>query len=103
MSTLTNEAPVDIGPITLTDVTGQKSHRVSKIPSEATVNEVVQRLLGPMSQPTHDSEGRPLTYGVRSERESRFLGGNEKIGDVLQPNDTLRLMPTVDAGRGTGG
>ncbi|HLV79390.1 MAG TPA: hypothetical protein VKT32_03880 [Chthonomonadaceae bacterium] len=89
-----------VGPIMVTDVTGQKSYRVEKMPSEATIDEVVQRLLGPMQQPTQDPEGRPLAYGVRSDREGRFLGGNERVSDAVQPNDTLRLLPTVDAGRG---
>ena len=92
----------EIGPITVTDVTGQKTFKVEKMPSEATIDEVVQRLLTPMQQPAQDPEGRPLTYGVRSEREGRYLGGNETIGDTVQPEDTLRLMPTVDAGRGRG-
>jgi len=87
--------------ITVTDVTGQKSHRVAGIPSEATIDEVVRRLLAPMQQPTVDADGRPLAYGVRSEREGRYLGGNERVSDTLQSNDTLRLMPTVDAGKGS--
>lgn len=90
---------LEIGPITVTDVTGQKTFRVEKMPTDSTIDEVVQHLLAPMQQPRVDPEGRPLTYGVRSEREGRYLGGNERIGDALQSNDTLRLMPTVDAGR----
>ena len=88
--------------INVTDVTGQQSFTVDDMPSEAKVDEVVQRLLGYMHQPSHDPEGRPITYGVRSEREGRYLGANERLGDAVQPGDTLRLMPTVDAGRGTG-
>lgn len=102
MSVETSPAPQVIGPFTVTDVTGQKSQQIS-IPSDTTVNEVCKNLLGYLNQPAHDSDGRPITYGVRSENEGRFLGGNERIGDALQPNDTLRLMPTVEAGRGNRG
>ena len=91
---------LEIGNITVTDVTGQKTFRVDKIEPESTIDEVVQRLLAPMQQPRHDAEGRPLAYGVRSEREGRYLGGNERIRDSVQSNDTLRIMPTVDAGSG---
>ncbi len=101
MSEMTHEH--EIGPITVTDVTGQKTFVASKIPSQATIDEVVKYLLATMQQPAQDPEGRPLTYGVRSEREGRYLGGNERVGDSLQADDTLRLMPTVDAGRGAGG
>ncbi|HLJ55670.1 MAG TPA: hypothetical protein VKT77_11575 [Chthonomonadaceae bacterium] len=95
-----SQSVAEIGPITVTDVSGQKSYRVEKMPSDATVDEIVARLLAPMQQPTMDPEGRPLAYAVRSEREDRYLGANERLGDALQPDDTLRLMPTVDAGRG---
>lgn len=96
------ESMTQVGPITVTDVTGQKVYRVETLPSDATIDEVVQRLLAPMQQPVHDPEGRPLAYGVRSDREDRYLAGSERIGDTVQSEDTLHLLPTVDAGRGRG-
>jgi hypothetical protein len=88
----------EVGPITVHDVSGQKSVRLRGVPSDATVNEVVRQLLGDMEMPNSDGDGRPLNYHARLERESRQLGDNERVGDVLQSGDALRLLPNVDAG-----
>src|SRR5262245_52309040 len=90
----------EIGPITVADVSGQKAVRVSSVPSDATVDEVVRHLLGEMKLPANDAEGRPVTYHARLERESRHLQGKERIGDTLQAQDHLILQPNVDAGSG---
>ncbi len=88
----------DIGPVTVTDVSGQRSFRVDSIPSDASIDEVVAKLLSYLPQPSHDAAGRPLTYAVRSEREGRFLGASELVENSVEPEDTLRLMPSIDAG-----
>jgi len=88
----------EIGPINVQDVTGQREVRLRSAPSDATVLEVVKQLLGDMEMSSSDTEGRPLNYHARLEREERMLGDNERVGDVLQPNDSLRLLPTIDAG-----
>lgn len=88
----------DVGPILVEDVTGQKAVRLRGVPSDATVNEVVKQLLSDMEMPVSDGDGRPLNYHARLEREARQLGDNERIGDVLQADNSLRLLPSIDAG-----
>jgi hypothetical protein len=88
----------EIAAIQVRDATGQTTYQVGPLPTAATIDEVVSRLLSETRQPTMDPDGRPLAYGVRTTREQRFLGGNERLGDVLEENDTLELMPTIDAG-----
>jgi hypothetical protein len=80
------------------DVTGQKQLRLPDVPPDALVDEVVAKLLADHHFPRNDSEGRPLTYRARLDREGRHLGGEERIGDALQPGDNLTLQPNVDAG-----
>lgn len=91
-------AAATVGPITVEDVSGQNRRRISDVPSDAQVSEIVQRLLSDMQLPGSDAEGRPLTYTARLEREARHLGANERIGDALEPGDNLRLLPNIDAG-----
>lgn len=88
----------EVGPITVQDLTGQKAVRVKGMPTDATVNEVVRKLLGDMDMPLMDGEGRELSYHATLEREQRRLGDNERVGDALQSNDSLRLFPNIDAG-----
>jgi len=87
-----------VGPILVEDVTGQKAVRLRSVPSDATVIEVVKQLLGEMDMPSADAEGRPLNYHARLEREERQLGDLERVGDALKPDDSLRLLPNIDAG-----
>jgi hypothetical protein len=89
----------NIGPILVRDVTGQKAMRLKAVPSDATILEVVKQLLGDMDMPPNDPEGRPVNYRAHLERGSLQLGDNERVGDVLQANDSLRLFPNIDAGR----
>jgi hypothetical protein len=91
-------ATTTVGPVTFEDVSGQNRKRVSGIPTDAQVSEVVKRLLADMHLPDADAEGRPVTYTARLEREARHLGGNERIGDVVEPGDNLRLLPSIEAG-----
>jgi len=88
----------EIRPVHVEDVTGQHTARNRSVPSDATVLEVVKQLLGDMEMGAHDSEGRPLNYHALLEREGRQLGDNERAGDVLKPDDTIRLLPNIDAG-----
>jgi hypothetical protein len=87
-----------IGPIIFEDVTGQKTHKVRSIPSSARVDEVVRQLLGDLQMPHADSEGRPLSYAARLERDGgRILGSEERVGEALEANDSVRLLPSINA------
>ena len=88
-STLTIEA---------SDVSRQKRVNVSDLPGDVTVGELVQSLLDEMKMPQVDTEGRPLSYYVRSEREGRQLHASETVGEALQPGDQVTLPPNIEAG-----
>ncbi len=85
--------------IQVSDVSGQKTHNVSNLPTDATVGELIQGLLSQMSLPKNDVGGRPLTYQARLEREGRHLHSSELIGDALQNGDNVVLQPNIDAGQ----
>ena len=80
------------------DVSGQKPFKVSNVPQDSTVGELIKGLLAQMSLPQNDVSGRPLTYHALLEREGRHLHASEKVGDALQVNDQLVLQPNIDAG-----
>ena len=82
----------------VSDVSGQKVLSVSNVPTDATVSELIQGLVGRMRLPANDAGGRPLTYHARLDREGRHLQGAERVADALQPGDRVVLQPNVDAG-----
>ncbi len=84
--------------LTVSDVSGQKVFRVPKAPPDATVGELVHNLLSQMSLPANDTNGQPLAYHARLEREGRHLNAAERIGDALESGDKLMLQPNIDAG-----
>ena len=84
--------------LTVSDVSGQKVFRVPKAPPDATVGELVKSLLAQMSLPANDSDGQPLAYAARLEREGRHLNAAERVGDALETGDKLTLQPNIDAG-----
>jgi hypothetical protein len=84
--------------LTVSDVSGQKVFRVPKAPPDATVGELVQGLLSQMNLPANDSNGQPLAYQARLEREGRHLHAAERVGDSLETGDKLMLQPNIDAG-----
>jgi hypothetical protein len=84
--------------IEATDVTGQKLVKVKDIDLDGddTIGELVVKLLPKMKLPT-ESNGRPLAYSARLEREGRHLAGAERVAD-LEPGSRLVLAPSIDAG-----
>lgn len=80
------------------DVSGQKPFKVSNVPEDSTVGELIQGMLAQMSLPQNDVSGRPLTYHARLEREGRHLHASERVGDALQTDDQIILQPNIDAG-----
>ena len=95
MSTSLQTEPFAIG---ATDITGQKSVKVSGIDPQTTVAELVRGLVPKMGLQKNDADGRALTYQVRSEREGRQLNGSEQVGAALRPGDQIVLQPNVMAG-----
>jgi hypothetical protein len=82
----------------VTDVSGQKVFKVPNEPAEATVGELIQSLLGQMNLPVNDTNGQPLAYQARLEREGRHLNAAERVGDALAAGDEVMLQPNIDAG-----
>ena len=83
--------------IRASDVTGQRSKPV-RAPREATIRELVQRLIGEMGLKKKDAAGNPYAYRARLERGGRHLNASEVVGEVLREDDHLVLQPNVDAG-----
>ena len=82
--------------ITVEDFSGQIRRRASNIPRDARVGEVVSSILERMRLPVNDSQGRPLSYGMRTSGVS--LGESEMVGDVLEETDVVTLTPNITAG-----
>lgn len=82
----------------VSDVSKQKLTKVTGVPRDATVGEIVQGLLDEMQLPQSDANGRQLTYQAHLDREARHLHSSELIGDALQPGDRLTLQPSIEAG-----
>jgi hypothetical protein len=78
------------------DFTGQIRRRARNVPRDAKVGEVVLKILDEMHLPANDSEGRGLTYGVRSNGVS--VGESELVGDVLEEDAVVTLTPNITAG-----
>ena len=95
-----NENGGGIDLLEVSDITGQKRAEVRGAPSDATVDELIQGLLSDMKINRIDSEGRPLNFQVRLEREGRHLLGSERLGDAVRNGDELVLQPNIDAGGG---
>jgi molybdopterin converting factor small subunit len=80
------------------DVTGTKRVNVSSADPEATIRELTQGLLRRMGLVREDTSGQPIEWQLRGEREGRNLMDAELIGDALQQNDEIVLMPKIHAG-----
>jgi hypothetical protein len=84
--------------IRASDVSNQKTATVHDVPVEATVGELIDGLLEQLDLPAKDSQGEPLVYQARLEREGRHLHTSELVGDALQADDEITLQPNIDAG-----
>lgn len=78
------------------DSTGQIRRRARGIPAEATVGDFMSSLVRELRLPANDSQGRPLTYAARANGAS--LLESDRVGDVLQEEDTVTLTQNVTAG-----
>jgi len=80
------------------DVTGQKRFHAPQVLPDHSVDELVGLAMPAMRLSTRDSEGRPIAYRARLEREGRYLNGSEVVGEALQAEDEVTLHPSIDAG-----
>ena len=80
------------------DVTRQKAARLSGVPADSTVGELVQAALASMELPTNDANSRELTYHALLEREGRHLHNSETVADALENDDQIVLQPSIHAG-----
>ncbi len=78
------------------DSTGQIRRRARGIPRDATVGDFMKNLVHELRLPANDSQGHPLTYAARANGAS--LLESDKVGDVLQEEDTVTLTQNVTAG-----
>ncbi len=86
--------------LTVSDVSGQKVTRVSRFPRSRTVGEFLSGILPRMELPEADSQGRPVIFRARLEREGRYLHPSEVVGEALLTDDRISLQPNIDAGAG---
>jgi len=80
------------------DISGQKRQRVSGIPKDATAEEFVSGLVASLRLKTTGSQGEPLTYQARLDREGRHLQPSERLADAIRDDDEIALIRNVDAG-----
>ena len=81
-----------------TDISGQKKVRVTRVPEDSSVGELIQGLQTKMNMPSMDVSGRPLTYHALHEQAGRHLNSSERVIDVLKTGDRIVLQPNIDAG-----
>lgn len=78
------------------DSTGQVRRRARGIPRDASVGDFMTSLVQDLRLPVNDSQGRPLTYTAHAHGES--LLESDRLGDVLQEEETVTLTQNVTAG-----
>jgi hypothetical protein len=84
--------------VEVSDVSSQKRAKVRDVPSDSTVGELVRGLLAELRMPETDVEGRPLTYGVRRQRDGQHIHGSQLVAEALKTGDHILLQPSVEAG-----
>jgi len=83
--------------ITARDVSGQRK-TTCEISRGSSVNDLIDRLGDRMGLLREDSEGRPIAWHLRHDREGRALHRSEKVGEALQQGDEIRVQPEISAG-----
>ena len=83
--------------INVEDMTGNLKRRAAGIPRDHSIEELVGSLSHALGLPDQDSSGRPILYGLRTS-DGDPLNPTDRIGDVLQQDDTVTLTKSVTAG-----
>ncbi len=84
--------------VSASDVTGQNTKRAAAVPTDTTVGTLLRTFLASMELAKSDAEGRPIQYKARLDREGRHLHSSEMVGDALQEDDHVVLLPDIQAG-----
>ena len=84
--------------IRASDLSRTRKFKLSGVPIQASVGELVRGALGRMGLASVDRDGREISYRARHERSGRQLHPSERIGDVLRTDDEIVLTPRVNAG-----
>ena len=82
----------------VSDVSGQKIYLAEGVEPDTTVAELTRLLVPRLSMPRTDVAGRPLAYQLRADGPGRHLHAAERIGDAVQTDDALTILPNIDAG-----
>ena len=85
------------------DTSGQRARRVSNLPPDATVDELVSAAVSGFGLARNEAGGEPISYTGLLEREGRQLIPSERVGEVLREDDEVVLVRSIDAGRGRRG
>jgi hypothetical protein len=79
------------------DFTGQIRRRVRDVPLDATVADLINGSKRELNMAEVDASGRPIQYGAQTAR-GETLNGSDRLGDVLEDNETITLTKSVTAG-----
>jgi hypothetical protein len=82
----------------VSDVTGQKIYLAEGVQADTTVDELLRQLVPELRMPRTDVAGRPLAYQLRHDGEGRHLHSAERIGDAVQSDAQVTILPNIDAG-----
>jgi len=80
------------------DFTRQRRFHAKKVARNKTVGEVVKSLLPRLGLASRDSNGDPVTFRIRLDREGRSVFPSEKVGDAVTDGDALTLERYIQAG-----
>ena len=82
------------------DSSGQRRKRVAIPPDgmDATMAELLPRLVHTLKLPLNGTQGEPLSYQARLAKAGRNILPGEKVSDSLQQDDEVVLHRNIDAG-----
>ena len=82
----------------VSDASGQRNFTIRGFSAAAKVHDLIKVLIPKMGLNTQDANGRPLDYQAFSRTESVHLRGSDRVGDVLQQDEEISLLPDIQAG-----
>ena len=79
------------------DFVGQRRRRAAGIPRDSSVADVIDNLSEQLDLPDQDAQGRPILYGAQT-ADGDVLNASDRVGDVLEDDQTITLTKSVTAG-----
>jgi len=81
------------------DLTGDRCQRV-RLPAGATIGQVRPQIVETLCLPENDFDGQPITWVLYNESVETMpvLSDVERVGDALQDEQVVRVIPNVIAG-----